>query len=111
MSLSKADRCREMKKFLDKCDHVIRVPGYTFDIGVFKVNDTYQLSYDWVGDIANVLGKPQDYCDKWGIENVVNPLPQAYALQTIKNRAAELGWVWEQNIKDSDIYLEITQYD
>ena len=58
IGLPRAQRCQEMKKLLDHCDHVICIPGYTYEIGVFKVNDTYQLSYDWVGDITRVLGSP-----------------------------------------------------
>ena len=98
--LSKPARQTFMKALLDKCDHVIRVPNCTYEIGVFRVGDHYSLSYDWEGDLNEVLGRPG------GI--VVNPLPQAYAVELEKLTAANMGFAcMEQVQEDGAIKLTI----
>ncbi len=98
-------RCKEMKEILDHCDHVISIPGYQYEIGVFLRGDTFQLIYDWVGDITKILGHPQVYPD------IVNPLPQAYALEVAKNHLESQGWSWEEwKDEQNNYHLKAVQY-
>ena len=42
-----------------KCDHAIKVPGATYEIGIKKIGSKYQLLYDYwnAGKLEKVLGK------------------------------------------------------
>lgn len=105
LGYDRTTRCQKMKEILDYCDHVISVPGFTYEIGVFKRNDSYQLIFDWVGDITRVLGHPQVYPD------IVNPLPQAYAVEVTKKHLSEEGWSWEEWKDEANNYhIKAVQY-
>lgn len=105
ITLPHTQRCKEMKVLLDHCDHVISIPGFHYEIGVFKRGDTYQLIYDWVGDITRILGHPTVYPD------IVNPLPQAYALELTKDHLASQGWTWEEwKDEENNYHLKAVQY-
>jgi hypothetical protein len=63
------------EKDLGKCDHAIRVPGCSYEVGVVKRGDHYVLAYDfWRGG---------------GLEKAIGvdggPIRQAYAVESVKN--------------------------
>ena len=101
LALTRGERCRLMTEKLNRCDHVIHIPGCEYEIGVFRVGDHYELSYDYIGDIARVLGRP-------GQAGIHNPLPQQYARAVAKYEASLHGYlVIEQHLKDGSVQLTL----
>jgi len=64
------------------CDHVILVPGATYEIGLKRNQDVYELSYDpWKsGGLEKVLG-----------ENL-GKLTQEYSAQVVSKKMQNKGW-------------------
>jgi len=59
------------EQMLGKCDHAIKVPGATYEIGVIKTGEHYEL-----------------HCDQWrsgGLEGKSEKLLQPYAIAATKN--------------------------
>jgi hypothetical protein len=107
VKMARADRQRFMTERLNRCDHVIRVPGCTYEVGVFQVGESWQLSYDYIGDVAKVLGTPAGS----RFEHVTNPLPQAYALEWEKLQAQALGYQVAETVEqDGTVQLTLTSY-
>lgn len=103
VNLPREQRKKEMKDLLNKCDHVISLDGYMGEVGVFKVGDRYELTWDWAMDIRNIMGVPGH---KY-YEHIVNPFPAAYGAEVAKMHYEEQGWDWNE-WKDSqgNIYVE-----
>ena len=93
-----------MNDFLNNgCQHAISIPGCEAQVGVFEVNGTFQIAYDYFTDsqIQNVLGAPH-------MPNVVNPLPAAYAIERTRLEAFRQGNVCLENqLHDGSVQLRI----
>jgi len=63
-----------------RCDHAIRVPGATYEIGVIKTGDLYELECDYF-----------DYTIGKAIGNNGGLLKQAYAIERTKTEARRKG--------------------
>lgn len=96
VGLPREQRCQEMKALLDNCDHAIHVPGYAYEIGVFKVGDRYQLSLDRWGDIRALRDD--------------NPLPQAYGAECAKLHFENAGMHWEEWQENGNLFVKGVQY-
>ena len=62
---------------LGKCDHMIHVPGASYQIGVVKIGNNYQLLWDFwkAGGLEKVLGKN------------AGKLKQSYAIERIRRKS------------------------
>ncbi len=85
---------------LGKCDHAIRVPGATYEVGVVKTTTGYELRYDhWnAGGLLMPLGGPK-----------AERLVQAYATETVKRSARKLRYrvLSEQKLPDGKVRLRL----
>ena len=78
------------------CDHVIRVPGANYEIGVIKTGNTYELRCDyWDSGIGRAIGQ------NGGL------LKQAYAIERTKTEARRKGYSVIENKTDSGIRLHV----
>jgi hypothetical protein len=104
IGLPRSQRQTEMRELLDRPDHAIHVPGFDYEIGVFRIGDQYQLSWDEVGDIDAVLGGQYH-------REVTNPLPQSYAIELEKQLARQHGYVVEEATDQNGVVqLTCTHY-
>jgi hypothetical protein len=79
---------------LGKCDHAIKVPGCSYEIGVVKKNNSYQLLWDsWESRLKLSIG-----------ENA-NILKQAYTVETVKQEAKLKGYRVIEKKTDKSIRL------
>ena len=77
-----------------KCDHAIKVPGCSYEIGVVKRNNSYQLLWDsWESKLKLSIG-----------ENA-NILKQAYTVETVKQEAKLKGYRVIEKKTDKTIRL------
>lgn len=91
---------------LGKCDHVIKVPGVNYEIGVVKLpQGGYTLAYDFYGnwglhDGQKLLGKFGD-----GLKKLV----QTYAVQVATMKAKASGWMTQRTtLPNGTIRLSMT---
>jgi hypothetical protein len=70
------------KEQLGTCDHAIRVPGASYEIGVKKFGDHYKLLYDFWEDGGLVQKIGEDG----------GPIKQAYTIETTKKSRAARDW-------------------
>lgn len=114
VAMPREQRCAYMKGLLDHCQHVIHLPGYEFEIGVFRVGDRWELAFDWVGDVAKVLGASTEAAAAWakqGYQAAVNPLPQAYMLEATRQLAAQEGYCYTESVaQDGKVACYLTKY-
>lgn len=83
---------------LGKCDHAIRVPDASYEVGVVEQGDKYTLLYDFwiVGGLQEALG------------NNAEKLVQAYTIEAAKAEAQRQGYsVWEENLQDGSVQLHV----
>ena len=78
------------------CDHLIKVPGAMYEIGVVRQKDSYELNCDFYdSNIENVIGRQAGL------------LKQAYAVAKTKIEVRRKGYsVFEQNT-DTGVRLHI----
>ena len=82
-------------KDLGTCDHAIKVPGASYEIGLRKHKDGYQVLYDSWG--SGGLSKKK-----------VNKFQQAYSVEAVKEQAKKKGMrVTEKKGKNDSIQLEL----
>ena len=78
------------------CDHAIRIPGATYEIGVVKNGNLYELSCDyWDSAIGKGIGK------NGGL------LKQAYAIERTKTEVRRKGYSIIEKKTESGIRLHI----
>ncbi len=78
------------------CDRTIRVPGATYEIGVVKNGNLYELQCDyWDSAIGKVIGKNGGF------------LKQAYAIERTKTEARRKGYSIIEKKTDSGIRLHV----
>lgn len=86
---------------MGKCDHVIKVPGAEWEIGVVKEKDEkgYKLIYDFYGE----KGK--------AIERVCGPqlgkLKQRYTIEALKNKVKDKKKIKEEQLEKGKIRVTI----
>lgn len=86
------------KENLGKCDHAIRVPGATYEVGVVSQGDKHVLLYDfWTyGGLEEKLGPNAER------------LIQAYAVEAAREEAERQGYsVYEEDMSDGSVKLHI----
>jgi hypothetical protein len=79
-----------------KCDHAIKVPGATYEIGVIKAANALELQCDYF-DAA--IGK--------AIGQTGGLLKQAYAVERTKSEARRKGYIVIEKTTDSGIRLHV----
>lgn len=86
------------KEDLGKCDHAIKVPGASYEVGVAKVGGVYKLRYDYwgAGGLHKALGGQK-----------AEKLVQAYGIEKTKKEARRLGYTvaGEQAQQDGSVKL------
>ena len=83
---------------LGKCDHAIKVPGATYEIGIKKIGGKYQLLYDYwkAGKLEKVLGKN------------LGKLKQAYTVERVKQESRIKGYRIQEKKTEKGIRLIMT---
>ena len=79
-----------------RCDHAIRIPGATYEIGVIKTGDLYELECDY---FDSAIGK--------AIGQSGGLLKQAYAIERTKTEARRKGYSIIEKTIDSGIRLHV----
>ena len=78
------------------CDHAIRVPGATYEIGVIKRGDLYELQCDYYdAAIGKAIGQ------NGGL------LKKAYAVERTKTEARRKGYTVIEKQTDSGVRLHV----
>ena len=93
MGLEFAENQRQFKWYngLSPCDHVIRVPGASYELGIIRNGKNYELQGDFwnAGGLVNRLG-PNG-----------NLLKQHYSMERVKNEARKKRYsIREQPIQN-----------
>jgi len=79
-----------------RCDHTIRVPGATYEIGVIKTGDLYELQCDYYDPgIGKAIGQTGGL------------LRQAYAIERTKTEARRKGYSIIEKKTESGIRLHV----
>ncbi|MFW5734519.1 MAG: DUF1257 domain-containing protein [Oceanidesulfovibrio sp.] len=80
------------------CDHVIRVPGAEYEIGVVRSDDAYTLQWDdWhLGGLEQRLGKG------------AGRLKQAYAAERVRTEARRKGMRVRMRRNESTVQLVLS---
>ena len=83
---------------IGKCDHAIRVPGCTYEVGIIRCGDHYILLWDYyhVGGLVQKIGPNA------GI------LKQAYTVARIRKEARQKGYRIREKKMDQSIRLVLT---
>ena len=92
------------KEDLGKCDHVIRVPGVGYEVGVVKKKDGkgYTMLYDF-------YGKGQGLLTKFG--KGLTRLVDNYSVEALKAKARRLGYMsQETKLPTGGIKLTVTGF-
>jgi hypothetical protein len=79
-----------------KCDHAIKVPGATYEIGVIKTGNALELQCDY---FENAIGQ--------AIGQTGGLLKQAYAVERTKSEARRKGYIVIEKTTDSGIRLHV----
>jgi len=79
-----------------RCDHAIRVPGASYEIGVVKAGGAFELQCDyWDSAIGKVIGRPGGL------------LKQAYAVERAKTEARRKGYSIIEKKTNTGIRLHV----
>ncbi len=84
---------------LGKCNHAIKVPGASYEVGVVQQNDQFLLMWDFwqPGGLEAQLGKDGQ------------KLVQAYTVEAAKQAAQARGFsVWEEAVQDGSVKLHVS---
>jgi len=84
---------------LGKCDHAIKVPGASYEIGILKQNNRYRLLWDsWKsGGLEQVIGRDAGL------------LKQAYGIEKTKSEARRKGYsLYETRQENGAITLKVS---
>lgn len=101
IAMSRPQRQEYMTAFLNKCDHVIEVPGASYDVALRKMDDgSYSVGFDWFGQqhLLKELGGTG-----------ADELMQAYAAEKVILEAHNLGHAIESEevLENGDIRLTL----
>lgn len=99
LSMPREQRKAHMTKRLGKCDHAIRFPHATYEVGVRKAKDgTFKLSYDYYGE-----GGLFPHMGQNG-----GRFSQAYAVEAAKRAARIKGYSAKETVRsDGSIAVEL----
>lgn len=94
---------------LGKCDHIVKVPGVNYEIGVVrnKVGKGYSLLYDFWG--INSPASTHDghkLREKFG--NGLTKLIDRYSVETLKRKARAKGYTTREQTVGSKTVLTVT---
>ena len=79
-----------------RCDHAIQVPGASYEIGVVKAGDAFELQCDyWDSAIGKAIGQ------NGGL------LKKAYAVERTKTEARRKGYTVIEKQTDSGVRLHV----
>jgi len=79
-----------------RCDHAITVPGASYEIGVVKAGDSFELQCDyWDSAIGKAIGQ------NGGL------LKKAYAVERTKTEARRKGYTVIEQQTDSGVRLHV----
>lgn len=83
---------------LGRCDHAIRVPGASYELGVLKRNGKYLLLWDFWGEggLERVLGRN------------AGKLKQAYAIERTRREAMRKGYRITESKTRNGVRLVLT---
>jgi hypothetical protein len=88
------------KADLGKCDHAIRFPGATYEVGVRAQKDgSFTLAWDWwnTGGLLPIMGDPQ-----------AGRFVQAYGIEAAKRAALRRGYSTRETTQaNGDVQLEL----
>lgn len=84
---------------MGKCDHAIRVPGASYEIGVVHRNGNYLLLWDFYseGGLERVLGKG------------AGRLKQAYSVERVRREAKLKGYHVQERKTEQGIRMVLTK--
>ena len=84
---------------MGKCDHAIRVPGASYEVGVVQRNGKYLLLWDFysAGGLERVLGKG------------AGRLKQAYSVERVRREATLKGYHVQERKTEQGIRLVLTK--
>lgn len=87
--MTREKRSAFLTNYLGNCDHAIRIPGATYEIGLLKINGVYQPVWDnWrTGGLAGLSS-----------ENGMGGFLQAYALEAAKAEALRNGHTYQEEV-------------
>lgn len=95
---------------LGKCDHVVRVPGVNYEIGVVGARNPdgskakgYTLLYDFYGRGGTHDGEKLRDKFKTGLTKLVD----AYSLEALRRQAKAKGYLHSTKVVDGKTYLTV----
>lgn len=97
LTLSKENKFKYYSGYAP-CDHVIRIPGARYEVGVVRTESGYALQWDdWhSGGLTQALGPG------------AGRLKQAYAVERVRTEARRRGMRVQQNVQDCAIQLVLS---
>lgn len=83
---------------LGKCDHAIQVPGATYEIGIKKIGNKYNLLWDYwdSGKLERVLGKN------------LGKLKQAYTTERVRKESRLKGYRIQEKQTNKGIRITLS---
>lgn len=93
---------------LGKCDHVVKVPGVNYEVGVVpsKVGKGYTLLYDFWGSHGAHDGEKLK--EKFGAK--LSKLVDAYSIEALKRKAAARGYLTRETTVKGKTALVVTGF-
>lgn len=93
---------------LGKCEHVIKVPGVRYEVGVvpLKTGKGYTLLYDFYGRSGHHDG--EKLRDKFGTG--LTKLVDAYSIEALKAKARAKGYISSEKVVNGKTQLVVTGF-
>jgi len=106
VAMTLAERTEVMHQLLGKCDHAIKIPGCTGEVGLIRRGGNYIPIWDFAGGVGNAMCSDKA---EWGWEaQDGGPLLQAYGIEKSKLEAKRQGYgVSEVKADDGSVKLQI----
>ena len=94
------------KESLGHCNHVIRVPGVDYEVGLVELPDKkgYRLAYDFWGSARQGGGLLAKFGK--GLTNLID----AYSVEALKLKAKAKGYLATEKLVDGKIHLSVTGF-
>lgn len=99
VAMDRKDRKKYMKEVMGRCDHAIKVPGASYEVGLVKKGDEYIPVFDWFGS-----GGLRHLKEEPGMAGFL----QAYALECAKRQARKEGKIIGKEVALADGWKELT---
>lgn len=96
---------------LGKCDHVVKVPGVNYEIGLVKKKDGkgYTLAYDFWGSSKNGGHDGGQLKARFG--DKLQKFVDAYSVEALKRQALKKGYMCSEKVLPSGaIQLKVTGF-